>query len=157
MESLGLGDFEDPHVWNQIAAKYPERIRRIPEAVYQFRSEEEIQLRVDKILPKLDAYAAPGRSMLRSSHLRIWIGVFAPDSADETVEHLETLISDMASDKLLAWSMQASQSTEVIALVKGEAQRTGATTDHKPVQIPNTISKVGDKAMLEQYRADYIK
>jgi len=53
--------------------------------------------------------------------------------------------------------MQATESAEVIALVKGEVQRARATTDHKPVQIPNTLSKIGDKAMLEQYQADYIR
>ena len=42
-------------------------------------------------------------------------------------------------------------------MVKGEAQRTGSTTDHRPVQFPNTICKIGDKAMLEQYQADYIR
>jgi len=60
LETMGLGDFEDPHVWNQISTKHPARKRRIPEAVYQFRSEEEIQLKVDKILPRLDVYAALG-------------------------------------------------------------------------------------------------
>ncbi len=29
--------------------------------------------------------------------------------------------------------------------------------DHKPVQIPNTLAKVGDKAMLEQCQAEYVK
>ena len=73
------------------------------------------------------------------------------------MEHLETLISDMASDKLPAWFMQAIQSAEVIALVKGEAQREGATADHRPVQIPNTLSKVEDREMLEQVLAEYIR
>ena len=106
MESMGLGDFEDPQVWNQISAKHPARKGRIPEIVYQFRSDDEIQLKVDKILPRLDVYAAPGPSRLPISHLRIWTGVFAPKSADEAVEHLETLISDMGNDKLQAWFMQ---------------------------------------------------
>ena len=30
-------------------------------------------------------------------------------------------------------------------------------TDHKPVQIRNTLAKVGDKAMLEQCHAEYVK
>ena len=64
------------------------------------------------------------------------------------MEHLETLISEMANDKLPAWFTQATWSAEVIALVEGEAQRIGAATYHILVQIPNTISKVGDKAML---------
>ena len=29
--------------------------------------------------------------------------------------------------------------------------------DHMPVQIPNTLAKVGDKAMLEQCQAEYVK
>jgi hypothetical protein len=74
-------------------------------------------------MPKLDVYAAPGPSRLRNSHLRIWTGVLAPESSDEAVEHLETLIIDMANDKLPAWFMQTTQSAEVIALVKWEAQR----------------------------------
>jgi len=60
LESMGLGDFEDPQVWSQISAKHPTRKRRIPETVYQFRSNDEIQLKVDKILPRLGVYAAPG-------------------------------------------------------------------------------------------------
>ena len=80
--------------------------------------------------------------------MRIWARVFAPKSADEAVDHLEILISDMANDKLPSWLMQATQSSEVIALVKGEAQRTRAATYHRPAQIPNTISKVRDKVML---------
>ena len=124
LESMGLGDFEDPEVWNQIEKKHPARKIRIPEGAYQYQSEEEIHLKVSKILSKMDVYAAPGPSRLRNSHLRIWTGVFAPESADEAVEHLETLISDMANDKLPAWFMQAIQSAENISLLKGEAQRT---------------------------------
>ncbi len=29
--------------------------------------------------------------------------------------------------------------------------------NHRPVQIPNTLSKVGDKAMLIQCQAEYVK
>ena len=29
--------------------------------------------------------------------------------------------------------------------------------DHRPVQIPNTLAKVGGKAMLEQYQTEYVK
>ena len=76
---MGLGDFEDQHVWNQIAAKHLDRKRRIPEGACQYWSDEEIHLKVDKILPKLGVYAAPGPSGLRNSHLRIWTGVFAPE------------------------------------------------------------------------------
>ena len=54
LESMGLGDFEDPEVWNQIEAKHPARKRRIPKAAYRYRSDEEIHLKIGKILPKLD-------------------------------------------------------------------------------------------------------
>ena len=89
--------------------------------------------------------------------MRIWVGVFAPESTDEAVEHLETVIIDMANDKLPAWFMHATQSAKFIALVKGEAQRTRAIANHRPVQILNTISKVGDKVMLQKFQADYIR
>ncbi len=29
--------------------------------------------------------------------------------------------------------------------------------DHRPVQIPNTLANVGDKAMLEKCEAEYVK
>ncbi len=29
--------------------------------------------------------------------------------------------------------------------------------DQRPVQIPNTLAKMGDKAMLEQCQAEYVK
>jgi len=31
------------------------------------------------------------------------------------------------------------------------------TTDHKPVEIPNTLTKVGDKAVLQIFQKDYIQ
>ncbi len=63
--------------------------------------DEELRLKLDKILPKLDVYAAPGPSGLRNAHLRMWTGVYAPDIADEqSVEHLELLPSDIANDKM---------------------------------------------------------
>ncbi len=53
--------------------------------------------------------------------------------------------------------MQVTRSSQVIALVKGEAHRIGTTTDHSPIQIPNTLSQLGDRAMLEQVIVDYIR
>ncbi len=44
-----------------------------------------------------------------------------------------------------------------MALVKAEATREGGVAKHSPVQIPNTLSKVGDKAVMEQCRAEYVK
>ena len=73
------------------------------------------------------------------------------------MEHLELLISDMANDKLPAWFMRATQDAEVIAIVKKEAEEQGRTSYHRLVQIPNTISKLEDKAVLAQYQEAYIK
>ena len=42
-------------------------------------------------------------------------------------------------------------------MVKGEAQRTRTTVEHMLVQISNTLSKVGNKAMLGHIQADYIR
>jgi hypothetical protein len=44
-----------------------------------------------------------------------------------------------------------------MALVKAEAAREGEVADHRPVHIPNTLAKVGDKAMLEQFQAKYVR
>ena len=40
---------------------------------------------------------------------------------------------------------------------EAEAKLTGGIADHKPVQVPNTLAKVGDKAVLEQCQADYVR
>ena len=85
------------------------------------------------------------------------MGVFAPEAAEEAVEHLELLISDMANDKMHAWFMRATQDAEVIAIVKREAEEQERTAEHRPVQVPNTISKLEDKALLEQYQEVYRK
>ena len=53
--------------------------------------------------------------------------------------------------------MRATHDVEVIAIVKKEAMEQGRTTNHRPVQIPNTISKLEDKAVLEQYQEVHIK
>jgi hypothetical protein len=116
-----------------------------------------VELKVGKILSKLDMNAAPGPSGLRNGHIRIWAGVFAPPSADEAVEWLENLLTDMANDRLPGWFIQAIQAAELMALVKAEAAAEGKATDHRPVQIPNTLAKVGDKAVLEQCQAEYVR
>ena len=82
--------------------------------------EDELKVKGDKILPKRDIHAAPGPGRLRNAHIRIWTRVFAPETTGEAVEHLELLLSDMTNDKMLGWSMQATQAADVIALVKGE-------------------------------------
>jgi hypothetical protein len=157
LESKGLGDLTDGSIWDQIKAKHPERKRQIPERAWTFVPEEELRVKVDTILPKLDVYAAPGPGGLRNAHIRIWTGVFAPETADEAVEHLETIVSDMANDKMPGWFMQATQAAEVIALIKGEKEAAVKAADHRPVQVPNTLAKVGDKAVLMIFQKDYIQ
>jgi len=100
LESKWLGDLDDPDIWMQINGKNPDKKRRIPEQAYAFQPEEELQLKLEKILPDMEVNAAPGPSRLRNGHPRIWAGVFALEAADEAVEHLETLISVMANDTL---------------------------------------------------------
>ncbi len=58
---------------------------------------------------------------------------------------------------LPAWFMQTIQAAELMALVKAEAAREGEIADHRPVQILNTLAKVGDKAVLEQCQAEYVR
>jgi hypothetical protein len=157
LESKGLGDLNNPEIWEQLQRKHPERKQHISEAALDMRPEEEVELKVGKILPKLDVNAAPGPSGLRNGYLRIWAGVFAPPSADEAVEWLEKLLSDMANIRLPAWFMQAMQAAELMALVKAKGKKEGDIADHRPVQIPNTLTKVGDKAVLEQCHDEYVK
>ena len=58
--------------------------------------------------------------------------MFAPEAADEVVEHLETLINDMANDKLPAWFMKATQAAEVIAIVKkGSKIDANSSAEHR--------------------------
>ena len=44
-----------------------------------------------------------------------------------------------------------------MVVVKGEKEQMLKTTDHRPVQIPNTLIKVGDKAVLQIFQKDYIQ
>jgi hypothetical protein len=46
-------------------------------------------------------------------------GLYAPETADEVLEHLKLMVSDMANDKMPAWFMQATHAADVIAIVKG--------------------------------------
>jgi hypothetical protein len=114
-------------------------------------------MKLEKIVLKLDVHAAPGPSGLRNGHLRIWARVFALGAAEEAVEHLELLINDMANDKLPAWFMRATQDAEVTTIMKRETVEQGRTTNHMPVHVPNTTSKLDDKAVLAQYHEVYIK
>ena len=92
-----------------------------------------------------------------NAHLRMWTEVYAPETADEAVEYLELLLSDMANDKMPGLLMQATQAADVIANVKGKKETMTETTDQRPVQILNTITKVGDKAVLMLFQKDYIQ
>jgi hypothetical protein len=107
LESKGLGDLDNPKIWEQLQRKHPERKQNISEDVFKMRPDEEVELKVEKIPPKLDMNAASGPSGLRYGHIRIWAGAFAPPSADEAIEWLEKLLTDMANDKMLAWFMEA--------------------------------------------------
>jgi len=43
-----------------------------------------------------------------------------------------------------------------MALVKAEKKPSQTVADHMPVQIPKTLAKVEDKAMLEQCQKEYV-
>jgi hypothetical protein len=60
----------------------------------------------------------------------------------------------MANDKMSGWFMQATHVANVIALIKGEKEATMKKADHRHVQIPNTLAKVGDKAVLMIFQKD---
>ena len=66
------------------------------------RPEEEVEVRVEKVLPKLDMNAAPGPAGLRNGHIRTWARAFAPPAAAEAIEWLEKLLTNMANDRLPA-------------------------------------------------------
>jgi hypothetical protein len=152
-----LGDLDNPEIWEQLQRKHPERKQDISEDAFEVLPEEEVELKVEKILPKLDMNAAPGPSRLRNGHIRIWAGAFAPPSVDEAIEWLKKLLTDMANDMMPAWIMHAIQAAKLMALVLADATRVGGVADHKPVQISNTLAKVGDKAVLEQCQAEYAR
>jgi hypothetical protein len=63
----------------------------------------------------------------------------------------------MANDKMPGWFMHETRAADVIAPVKGEMKTIVDTTDHMPVQIPNTVAKVGDKAVLMLFQKEYIQ
>ena len=84
---------------------------------------------MSKVLTKLDMNAAPGPSGLRNGHIRIWAGIFVPPDADEAIQWLEMLLTDMANNKLP--SMQAIQAAELMTVVKAETKLTGGVADHK--------------------------
>ena len=111
---------------------------------------------MEKFLPKLDLNAPPGPSGFWNGYLRLWTGVFAPSSAEEAREYLETLIIDMANDITLSWFMQAMKTTDLIAIVK-DSPAQGILADQRPVGIPNALSKITDNAIFQQFQTDYVK
>jgi hypothetical protein len=141
---------DNHEIWDQLQKKHPDRKQDIREDAYDLQPEEEVELKVGNILPKLDMNAAPGPSGLRNGHIKIWAGVFAPPSTDKVVEWFEKLLTGMANDMLPGWFIHAIHAAELMALIKAEATAEGKVADHRPVQIPNTLAKVGDKAVLEQ-------
>jgi hypothetical protein len=78
LESKGLGDLDNHEIWEQLPKKHPDRKQDIREDAYDLQPEEEVELKVGNILPKLDMNAAPRPSGLRSKHIRIWAGVLVP-------------------------------------------------------------------------------
>jgi len=144
----------DPEVLKELKEKFPRRIVGISHDTYAYQPDEELQLKLDKILCKLDWITAPGPSGLRNGHLRMWTGAFAPVSAEAAVENMEKLVSDMANDKLPPWFMQVIQGADLLAIVKTEGKE-GRKADHKLVVVPNTISKVADKAMVKEFEDVY--
>ncbi len=56
--------------------------------------------------------------------------MFAPPSADEAIQWMESLLTNMANGRLPAWFMQAVQAAELVAMVKTEAKVAGAVADH---------------------------
>ncbi len=80
-----------------------------------------MEVKVEKVMPKLDMNATLGPLGLMNGHIRIWAGAFAPPFADEATEWLEKLLTDMANDKMPTWFMQAILAAELMALVKAEA------------------------------------
>jgi len=73
MESKGLGDLSDPGLIQKMQDNYPVRITQIGPDLYTCVPEEEVGLKVDKILETLNNEVAPGPVGLRSTHLAMWM------------------------------------------------------------------------------------
>jgi hypothetical protein len=107
LESKGLGNLQDPEILKKMEDKHMIRLKQIGPHMYTFVPEEEVQLKVGKILGKLKNEAAPRPCGLRNNHARMWMEVFAPASTDIAIENMEEIISDIANDKLPPLFMQA--------------------------------------------------
>jgi hypothetical protein len=86
----------------------------------------------------------------------MWMGAFAPESADTAIQHLEDFITNMANAMLPPWFMQTMQGAYLLAIIKAEARRR-YKPDHMHVVMPNTLSKITDKAMTEECKEDYAR
>jgi hypothetical protein len=69
--------------------------------MYTFVPEAAVTLKVGKMLGKLSNDAVPGPSGLRNSHIEMWMRAFASDRVDEAIDHLEDLITNMATTALI--------------------------------------------------------
>ncbi len=82
------------------------------------------------------------------------MGAFAPPSSDRAIDHFEIFISDMVNGKLAPWAMQAFEGADLLALVK--TKNSGSIiADHILVVVPDTITKVADKAVLKEFENAY--
>ena len=70
-------------------------------------------------------------------------GEFAPESAETAIEHLEDFITDIDNDGLPPWFIHVMQGANLLTVVKTEA-REGRKADHRPVVVPNTLSKIAE-------------
>ena len=104
-ESKGLGDLSDPEIIQQMQNKHPVCLKQIGPEVYTYVPEEEVKLRVGKLLGKLNNDAASGPAGLRNTHLKMWMGAFTLEVAETAIEHLEKFITDMGNDKMPPWFM----------------------------------------------------
>jgi hypothetical protein len=107
MESKGLGDLRDSEIIQHMHDKHKVRMKQIGPDVFAFIPEEEVELKVDKIMGKLSNDAALGLAGLRNTYVKMQMGSFAPDTTETAIENQEDLITHMANDKLPPWFMQS--------------------------------------------------
>jgi hypothetical protein len=86
----------------------------------------------------------------------MWMGAFAPGTAETSIEYLEDLITNMANDSLPPWFMHTIQGADLMAVIKMEA-RAGRTVGHRLVVVPNTLSIIADKVMMQKCKEEYTR
>ena len=62
----------------------------------------------------------------------------------------------MANDRLPPWFMHDMEGADLLAIIKAEAKM-GRRADRNPVVMPNTLSKITDKVMMEECKEDYTR